>query len=97
MEGQDQYQAACMNRKGLTDFKCPKKLIEQKVRVYISPTVAQIFKESVSSQSAVFYQSVSLVIIPLEPKILCLVITSRQILKGAILRQLSPEVPVSLA
>ena len=39
MEGQDQYQAACMNRKGHTNFKCPKKLIEQKVRVYISPTV----------------------------------------------------------
>ena len=39
MEGQDQYQAACMNNKGLTDFKCPKKLIEQKVRVYTSPTV----------------------------------------------------------
>ena len=42
MEGQDQYQAACMNRKGLTDFKCPKKLIEQKVRVYISPTVGPV-------------------------------------------------------
>ena len=40
MEGQDQYQAACMNRKGLIDFKCPKKVIEQKVRVYTSPTVA---------------------------------------------------------
>ena len=39
MEGQDQYQAACMNRKGLTGFKCSKKLIEQKVRVYMSPTV----------------------------------------------------------
>ena len=34
MEGQDQYQAACMNRKGPTNFKCPKKLIEQKVQVY---------------------------------------------------------------
>ena len=39
MEGQDQYQAACMNRKGHSSLKCSKKLIEQKVRVYISPTV----------------------------------------------------------
>ena len=35
MEGQDQYQAACMNRKGLIDFKCPKKEVEQKVRVIL--------------------------------------------------------------
>ena len=39
MEGQDQYQAAYMNRKGLIDFKCPQKLIEPIGSVYRFPTV----------------------------------------------------------
>ena len=39
MEASDQAQSVWINRKVLTDFKCPKQRIEQKVPFYRFPTV----------------------------------------------------------
>ena len=42
METSDQTQPAWINLKGLTDFTCTKKQIEEKVPVYRFPTIATL-------------------------------------------------------